>query len=525
MVLAAISGGVGMICYETIMTETAAAEEGPVDLFGLVGTVLDHKFRIERLVAEGGFGVVYQGIHLTLEKKVAVKVLKTPPEYNDKARAEFIAKFALEGKTMARISHPNIVQVLDFGACEMPTGVPAPWMVLEWVEGDTLEKLLANRHGKGPMRSAEALSLMRPVLEALAYAHDEGIAHRDIKPANMMVVSTKRGSTLRLMDFGIAKLMDDGEEAGSGATRTRTTMNAFSPQYAAPEQISGTRSGPWTDVHAVGLIITEMLSDRLPYDGEDMTTLFGQILNPARPTPGNRGGAVTSWEPVLARALAMKPDERYKNAGEFLSALEATLPQGEAPGSTTGAFKSLGAGVMPTAVAGTGATAVAPTTLRASVVAKDLPAGASGRSRAPLFAVLGVAVALGAGGAFVFLGRSNGQGATPPRTMVQPSNPTAGPGEATTGNPNANSHANANANANANPNPVGANTVQNQPPVATADAGAAATNVAAVTATPPVPAGAGTPPAPTGRTPRVPRGNGTPRGHSHSHTAMPLPIE
>lgn len=518
---AGISGGT-VLHYETIMTETAATEEAPVDLFGLVGTVLDRKFRIDRVVAEGGFGVVYHGVHLTLEKEVAVKVLKTPPEYNDAARAQFIEKFALEGKTMARISHPNIVQVLDFGACEMPSGGPSPWMVLEWVKGDTVEKLLLNRRGKGPFSVPEALALMRPVLEALAYAHDEGIAHRDIKPANMMVVSTKRGSTLRLMDFGIAKLMDDGEEAGSGATRTRTTMNAFSPQYAAPEQISGTRSGPWTDVHAVALIITEMLTDKPPYDGDDMTALFGQILNPARPTPGNRGGAVTSWEPVISRALAIKPDERYKNAGEFLAALEATLPHGESAGSTTGAFKSLADGLTPAAVSANSSTAVAPTTLRASVVATGVAAVPVRRSRAPLFAVLGVAVALGTGGAFLFLGRSGRHDAPTPHVSVAH----AGTPETVLGSTGA-GVVGSNSGATVAPNGSSGNTAaQNPAPVIQADAGASANTVADAAAASVVAATHAGSPDPAGTERRAPR-DATPRVRPHrpSTNAMPLPIE
>jgi len=371
------------------MSEEAAEPTGPVDQFQLVGTVLDRKFRVERLVAEGGFGIVYYGMHLTLDKPVAVKVLKTPAEFNDKARAQFIEKFALEGKTMARISHPNIVQVLDFGASDMPSGEKAPWMVLEWLTGETLEQVFDSRRasGLGPLTPADGFTLLKPILEALAYAHDEGIAHRDIKPANMMLVKGKRGSTLRLMDFGIAKMMEDGESAGTGVTRTRTSMNAFSPRYAAAEQISGTRTGPWTDVHALALVLVEALTGRPPYDGDDMTTLFSQILSPARPTPRARGFDSGAWEPVLARALSARPDERYHNAGEFLAALQVAVAS---PGMQAGVVPVGGQGeitaVVQTGGSATGPTAIAPTTLRGSAMVTGV-APVPARSRASVYAI------------------------------------------------------------------------------------------------------------------------------------------
>ena len=395
----------------------------PADIFGLVGTVLDRKFRIDRIVAEGGFGVVYYGMHLTLEKPVAVKVLKTPSDFNERAKAAFIEKFALEGKTMARISHPSIVQVLDFGASPMPSGEMAPWMVLEWLTGDTLEHLLQGRRGSGGYSPEETLRIARPILEALAYAHDEGIAHRDIKPANMMMVKGKRGSALRLMDFGIAKMMEAGEGAGSGATRTRTTMNAFSPQYAAPEQISGTRTGPWTDVHALALIMTEMLTDRPPYEGGDMTALFGQILSPVRPTPARFGVDVGPWEPILTRAMVMKPDDRFKNAGEFLAALEGAMPQMR----QMVAGGQFGATIVGPAQTSGNPTPVSPTTLRGSAVVTSIP---SSNSNGPSSgAILGGAVALAAcaAGMILFLGHGRTAQHSVPAAVVQTATPPVAP--------------------------------------------------------------------------------------------------
>jgi|GEM_PF-513563 len=300
--------------------------EANQDRFGLIGTELEGKFRVERFVAEGGFAAVYQAVHLTLERPVAVKVLKTPPEFNEEAREAFIEKFAFEAKTIARISHPNIVQVLDYGASEMPNGETAPWMVLEWLAGQTLDQDLKLRRESGGRTPEEALNLLRPVFEAMAFAHEEGIAHRDIKPANMMLAQARRGPQLRLLDFGIAKIMGEDENAGSGMTKTMTAMQAFSPKYAAPEQIGGARTGPWTDVHAMGIILTEVITDLPPYNGKDMTTRFAEALSPARPTPLKRKIDVGAWEPIIAKATALHPTDRFPDCGEFLAALEAALP-------------------------------------------------------------------------------------------------------------------------------------------------------------------------------------------------------
>ncbi|MDO9018800.1 MAG: serine/threonine-protein kinase [Myxococcales bacterium] len=300
--------------------------EANQDRFGLIGTELEGKFRVERFVAEGGFAAVYQAVHLTLERPVAVKVLKTPPEFNEEARQAFIEKFAFEAKTIARISHPNIVQVLDYGASEMPSGETAPWMVLEWLTGQTLDQDLKLRRESGGRTPEEALNLLRPVFEAMAFAHEEGIAHRDIKPANMMLAQARRGPQLRLLDFGIAKIMGEDESAGSGMTKTMTAMQAFSPKYAAPEQIGGARTGPWTDVHAMGIILTEVITDLPPYNGKDMTTRFAEALSPVRPTPLKRKIDVGAWEPIIAKATALQPTDRFPDCGEFLAALEAALP-------------------------------------------------------------------------------------------------------------------------------------------------------------------------------------------------------
>src|SRR5215813_4708637 len=292
------------------------------DLFQLVGTCLDGKFQVEKFVAQGGFAVVYSGQHLSLDRTIAIKVLKTPPELNERARQDFISKFRLEAKTIARLSHLNIVQVIDFGVSRMPSGETAPWMVLEWLTGRSLEKELAERRGQGGRSPDEALKLLEPIFDALAYAHEERIAHRDVKPANIMIVPTKRGEMLKLLDFGIVEIMEKGETAEQNLAPTRGVLSAHSPAYAAPEQITGLRTGPWTDVHALALVMT----DSPPYDGKNITTLLREILSPQRPTPARHRIDAGPWEAVLGKALALEPADRFKDAGEFRVALRSAIP-------------------------------------------------------------------------------------------------------------------------------------------------------------------------------------------------------
>jgi eukaryotic-like serine/threonine-protein kinase len=300
----------------------------PADPFGLAGTILERKYRVDRVVAEGGFGIVYAGHHLALDLPVAIKALKRRPATSPEDWHDLLERFVQEAKTMARLRHPNIATILDTGVAELATG-SVPWMVLEWLEGQTLQEALHARHGQGGRSPSEALQLLRPVFEAVAEAHDARIAHRDLKPSNVMLVPTRKGSTIaRVLDFGIAKVMaGDDEQASSGRTTTEETFRAFSIGYAAPEQLAGTRTGPWTDVHALALILTEVLTDTSAYPQGDATTQHARVFDPHRPTPGRFGVDVGVWEPILARALAISPTDRFAHAGELLAALEKEIPR------------------------------------------------------------------------------------------------------------------------------------------------------------------------------------------------------
>jgi tRNA A-37 threonylcarbamoyl transferase component Bud32 len=292
------------------------------DRFELVDTTLADRYRVDALVAEGGFASVYRAFQLALDRPVAIKVLKTPAELDSAARARFAERFASEARTIAHLRHAHIVDVYDFGVTRMPSGEVAPWMALEWLDGETLEMDLERRRGAGGRSAAEAVALIRPVVGALAYAHSRGVIHRDIKPANLMIVATETGPVLRMLDFGIAKTMraQDGDggsrPGGSGAP-------GFSPDYASPEQVTYSRTGPWTDVHALGLVLTELLTDEPPFSEGPDELLFEQIMAAARPTPRRRGKDVGALETIVAKAVALSPRRRWRDAGALLAALDS----------------------------------------------------------------------------------------------------------------------------------------------------------------------------------------------------------
>jgi len=316
------------------------------DPFGLVGQTIEGRYRVDELVGEGGFGVVYRGQHLALKQPVAIKCLKVPGHFTTDARNLFFDKFRGEGEHLAKLSeHRSVVRVYDLGTVATQAGPAVPYLVLEWLEGVDLEEHLAARttEGQTPPSEQQAAAFLRPVVEAIAFAHRLGIAHRDLKPANVFVADTPLGKVPKVVDFGIAKAMQEGETATVLATHTSSGFAAFSPQYGAPEQYSRKRfgpTGPWTDVHALGLILVELVSGRPPYDGDEHTDFLLAATDPARPTPRARGVQVTdAFEQLCARALALMPSERFQDGEQIREALAALDKQDEAPAASNPLLK------------------------------------------------------------------------------------------------------------------------------------------------------------------------------------------
>ncbi len=281
------------------------------------GTVIESKYRIDRVVGRGGFAVVYAAEHLALSAQVAVKVLSQDALRDTERREQLLSSFTSEARLLTKLRHTCIVRTLDQGILWASDGAPTPYLVLEWCGEQSLKShLLA--HGAMPV--AQALAILRGVTEGVAHAHDVGVAHRDLKPSNVMVSPGPDGALApRVIDFGIAKLFHAGEAGGSGHTATRSGAFGFTPAYAAPEQVAGARTGPWTDVHAIGLLFVEMVTGHAPYAKPLGSGLAA--IDEARPTPAALGVDVGPLEPVIARALSLRPRDRFQHAGELAAAI------------------------------------------------------------------------------------------------------------------------------------------------------------------------------------------------------------
>lgn len=306
------------------------------DPWGLCGTTIDGKYRVVAVVGEGGFGVVYRGVHEGFDAPIAVKCLKLPPHFDLAAQEELVKKLREEGRLLLRLSQrtPGIVQALDVGSVTAPSGARVPYLILEWLEGRTLSDELRVRRarGKGSMTLAEAAALLRPAAQALAVAHAEKIAHRDIKPENLFLVDQgdERGGpsqTLKVLDFGIAKILGDAPSPAEVSTSANPAT--FTPAYGAPEQFDKKRgaSGPWTDVFALALVFVELVTGARALQGDELLDLYRAVTDPAvRPTIRARGAwASDAVERVLEKALHVEPRARYSDAGAFWEALTRAL--------------------------------------------------------------------------------------------------------------------------------------------------------------------------------------------------------
>lgn len=311
------------------------------DPFGLPGQVLDGQFRVDECVGEGGFSVVYRGTHIGLSEPIAVKCLKLPQALGSALVESFIKRFRDESRLHYRLSqgHLHIARSIASGTTVAPaTSAIVPYTVLEWLEGRTLGEEFDERraHGLNGRPLPDVVKLLDSAIDALAYAHAQGVVHRDLNPGNLFLAKTPFGTRLKVLDFGVAKIMADSALAMGPAARTLGNMRIFTPAYGAPEQFDERMGpiGPWTDVYAVALVVVEALTDRTVMDGDHIGELAAKALNPHhRPTPRAVGVAIgDEVEAALARALALSPDERPRDAGELWGLLKHAMAADNASG-------------------------------------------------------------------------------------------------------------------------------------------------------------------------------------------------
>lgn len=306
------------------------------DPLKLVGTTVGDKYAVETVVGEGGFSVVYRANHIIWKQPVALKCFKVAPVSSDEVRQELLDAFIQEGKLMTELSTRTsaIVQARDVGTMTKDDGSWIPYMVLEWLEGEPLDVILDRARDRGdPPRPIEAiLPMVNGAAEALTIAHRRSIVHRDIKPANLFVVA--RGSSgedvVKILDFGVAKVMQEHLEHEKALKQTTATLTAFTPSYGAPEQFSRSfgATGPWTDVFAFALVLVEIMrGGKSALEGDEFLALARASSDETtRPTPRSFGLPVTDEvEAVLLKALAVKPADRFRDMGEFWMALRSAV--------------------------------------------------------------------------------------------------------------------------------------------------------------------------------------------------------
>ncbi|WP_437303317.1 SUMF1/EgtB/PvdO family nonheme iron enzyme [Sorangium sp. So ce388] len=311
----------------------------PSDPFGWVGATIGGKYRLDAVIGEGGFGVVYRGHHLGLDEPVAVKCLKMLGSLAPAERESFQRMLLNEGRLLHRLSRASagIVQALDAGAAVSPSGEWTPYLVLEWLDGAPLDRDIAERRARGEAARplTEAVALLAPAAHALEAAHAQGVAHRDIKPANLFLAEIGGRRTMKVLDFGIAKVLSELSSMTQAMAETGSTLRAFTVHYGAPEQFHQRfgATGPWTDVFALALVLIEVASGNRALLGSDVTQLYIAATDPAF-RPSLRGAGVSApdaVEAVVRRALAVEPRERYRTAGELWGALEEAMAASGSP--------------------------------------------------------------------------------------------------------------------------------------------------------------------------------------------------
>ena len=301
---------------------------GPSSTDQLIGQTIGN-YLVTQKLGEGGMGSVYLAEHPTIGKKVALKVLHSEFASNH----EVAARFFNEAKAVNDIGHPNIVDIVDFGILQGALGrEQLVYFIMEYLNGTSVSALIRN---EAPLPPERALGLALQVADALAASHRCGIVHRDLKPDNIILVTRHRETDfVKLLDFGIAKLT--GENANANRTRTGIVMGT--PAYMSPEQCDGKGLVDHrTDIYALGILLYEMLTGRVPFIGEGYGEILVQHLTQTPLPPSQFRMLPPHVEIVVLKALEKRPDMRYPTMEEFMRAMADPVGYVEAHGGV-GAF-------------------------------------------------------------------------------------------------------------------------------------------------------------------------------------------
>jgi len=273
------------------------------------GAILADRYEIIRRLGAGGMGTVYLARHQLMDRLCALKVLP-PGQHRDR---EALQRFTREAQNASRIVHPYVCTVYDFGTTD--DGVA--YLAMEYLEGRTLGAILA---GQPRLPLDRAIRLTRAIAAGLDAAHELGIVHRDLKPDNVMVVASKTGEVVKLVDFGIAKAL--AQEPSAGVTAPGVVIGT--PDYMAPEQFAGDPVDPRADIYALGVMFYRMVTGSLPHQGESARdTLTKRLTEPPLPLAEAAPDAMLpeGLQAVVNRVLARRPADRYPTAGGFGTAL------------------------------------------------------------------------------------------------------------------------------------------------------------------------------------------------------------
>jgi serine/threonine protein kinase len=269
-------------------------------------------YRLERLLGRGGMGAVWLATDPRLGRKVAIKVLPDDLASDERFRARFLA----ESRLAASLDHPNIVPVFEAGEVDGQL-----YIAMRYVEGGTLASLIE----AGPLEPARALALLRGVADALDTAHAAGLVHRDVKPGNILVARTPSGEHAYLADFGLVKRLGDASMTGSGRI-------VGSVGYVAPEQVESGTVDRRADIYSLGCVLFAALAGRQPFEREtDMAILYAHVSGPVPKLSDGRAD-LAALDPVLERAMAKDPADRFGSAGAVIAAATDALRSGTTRG-------------------------------------------------------------------------------------------------------------------------------------------------------------------------------------------------